>query len=61
MLSWLPLKYDCLKMKVNSAIQHSDDMGCEMTEGWTTGALMYLIFTITWFKIRICSKGVKYL
>jgi hypothetical protein len=24
-------------MKVNSAIQHSDDMGCEITEGWSTG------------------------
>jgi len=35
-------------MYVNSAIQHSDDMTCEVTEGWTTGALMYLIFTITY-------------
>ena len=48
-------------MNVNSAIEDSDDMACEITEGWTTGALMYLIFTITWFKIWICSKGVKHL
>jgi hypothetical protein len=42
----LPIKYECCEVNVNSAIEHCDDMACEINEGWITGALMYLIFTL---------------
>jgi hypothetical protein len=35
-------------------------MACEINEGWITGALMYLIFTLPGSKFWICSKGVKH-